>query len=268
MKVENKTIVITGGGSGMGRELVLGMLNKGARIVAIDINQSALEETANLAGIKREFLTVYVLDITNKRGVEEAVKKVITQCGSIDGIINNAGIIQPFVKLNELSYEVIERVMNVNLFGTLYMTKAFLPHLITRPEAHLVNISSMGGFLPVPGQTIYGAAKAAVKLMTEGLHSELKNTNVKVTVVFPGAVNTNIMTNSGLEQLEDAKKENQTNKILSSTKAAQIIIEGIEKNRFRVLVGTDAKFMDFLYRLVPKTAAKLIYNKMKSRLSV
>jgi short-subunit dehydrogenase len=76
--------------------------------------------------------------------------------------------------VNELGYEAIERVMNVNFYGTLYMTKTFLPHLLTRPEAHVVNVSSMGGFLPVPGQVIYGASKAAVKLLTEGLHSELQ----------------------------------------------------------------------------------------------
>ncbi|WP_252629481.1 SDR family oxidoreductase, partial [Enterobacter sp. JH539] len=90
--------------------------------------------------------------------------------------INNAGIIQPFVKIDQLGYEVVERVFNVNFYGTLYMTKTFLPHLLTRPEAHIVNVSSMGGFLPVPGQTIYGASKAAVKLFTEGLHSELADT--------------------------------------------------------------------------------------------
>ncbi len=157
--------------------------------------------------------------------------------GHVDGIINNAGIIQPFIKVNELSYEVIERVMNINFYGTLYFIKTFLPHLLTRPEAHIVDISSMGGFLPVPGQTIYGASKAAVKLLTEGLNSELTNTNVKVTVVFPGGVRTNIMSNSGLADRMGSSSAKGAQKILSADEAAAIIIEGMEQNRYRVLVG-------------------------------
>jgi short-subunit dehydrogenase len=267
MKIQGKVIVVTGGGSGMGRGLVLDLLNRGARIIAIDINPMALEETASLAANNRESLSTIVLDITNREAVEEASHKMIHQFGVVDGLINNAGIIQPFVRINDLDYQVIERVMNVNFFGTLYMTKNFLPHLLTRPEAHIVNISSMGGFLPVPGQSVYGAAKAAVKLMTEALRSELADSNVKVTVVFPGAVKTNILVNSGLVDKSEPKTEGHSNRILQAGKAAQLIIEGMEKNRYRVLVGKDAKLMDFIYRLNPKFASKFIYSMMKSKLS-
>lgn len=116
---------------------------------------------------------------------------MIDQHGKVDGIINNAGIIHPFLKVNELEYDKIKLVMDINFYGTLYMVKSFLPYLLKRPVAHIANVSSMGGFLPVPGQTIYGASKAAVKLLTEGLRAELKDTNVKVTLVFPGGVSTN-----------------------------------------------------------------------------
>jgi short-subunit dehydrogenase len=267
MKVKNKVIVVTGGGSGMGRELVLNLLSKGAKVVAIDINESSLQETAALAGSKNISLSTFVVDITDKASVEGFAKNAIARYGFVDGIINNAGIIQPFVKVNDLSYEAIERVIKVNLYGTLYMTKAFLPHLLTRPEAHIVNISSMGGFLPVPGQTIYGASKAAVKLLTEGLNSELANTNVKVTVVFPGAINTNISKNSGLSNPREASEENKSVKVLSPVKAAEIIVDGMEGNRYRVLVGKDAKFLDLFYRLNPKSAAKFIAQKMKTLLN-
>ncbi|MEK3683510.1 SDR family NAD(P)-dependent oxidoreductase [Paenibacillus sp. FSL R10-2736] len=118
-------------------------------------------------------------------------EQVIDQHGKVDGIINNAGIIHPFLKVNELEYDKIKLVMDINFYGTLYMVKSFLPYLLKRPVAHIANVSSMGGFLPVPGQTIYGASKAAVKLLTEGLRAELKDTNVKVTLVFPGGVSTN-----------------------------------------------------------------------------
>jgi len=264
MKVQNKTILVTGGGSGMGRELVLHLLSKQAKVIAIDINATGLNETVELAANNKNSLSTFVVDITNKNAVEELRNKILAQHNSIDGVINNAGIIQPFVKINELGYDAIERVMNVNFYGTLYMTKTFLPHLLTRPEAHVVNVSSMGGFLPVPGQVIYGASKAAVKLLTEGLHSELANTNVKVTVVFPGAVNTNITKNSGLTSMPQSNADNKSMKVLSAAKAAEIIIDGMENNSYRVLVGSDAKFMDLISRLNPAYAAKFIYKKMKA----
>jgi short-subunit dehydrogenase len=110
------------------------------------------------------------------------------------------------VKIKDLDYAAIERVFAVNWWGTLYVTKTFLPLLLARSEGHIVNVSSMGGLLPVPGQTIYGALKAAVKLFTEGLHSECAGTNVHVTVVFPGAVATNITANSGVEIRIDKPK--------------------------------------------------------------
>jgi short-subunit dehydrogenase len=175
------------------------------------------------------------------------------------------------VRVSDLDDAVIERVMNVNLSGTLCTTKAFLPHLLRRPEAHIVNISSMGGFLPVPGQTIYGASKAAVKLFTEGLHSELLNTRVRVTAVFPGAIGTDLPANSGVELGQDseiARNVQRVIKPLAPSKAAQIIINGIERNRYRVLVGLDSVLMDLAYRTSPRGAAKLISGLMQSLLPV
>ncbi len=266
MKVQNKIVVVTGGGNGIGRELVLNLLSRGSRVAAVDINRTLLEETVELSGDKKEKLTTHIVNITDKGSVEALPDQIISQHGAVDGIINNAGIIQPFVRLKDLSYEAIERVMNVNFYGTLYMTKAFLPHLLRRPEAHITNISSMGGFLPVPAQTIYGASKAAVKLFTEGLHSELMSTNVMVTVVFPGAIATNIAANSGVRSSLKMGNGQRAIKMLAPTEAAQIIINGIEQNRYRILVGSDAKFMDFINRLNPRYAAELIYKQMKGLL--
>src|SRR4029078_678396 len=156
---------------------------------------------------------------------------------------------------------------NINFYGTLYMVKTFLPHLLTRPEAHIVNVSSMGGFLPVTGQTIYGASKAAVKLLTEGLNSELADTNVKVTVVFPGAVSTNITRNSGLNTPARSSAEQKPGTILSAAKAAEIIINGMENDRYRVLVGKDSVFMDMIYRFNTNRAVVFISKKIKALLS-
>ena len=268
MKVRNKVIVITGGGNGIGRELVLNLLSKGAHVAAVDINAAALHETVGLAGVMKDKLSTHVVNITDKDAVAALPEQVITKHGTVDGVINNAGIIQHFVRVNDLDYADIERVMNVNFYGTLYMKKAFLPHFLTRPEAHITNISSMGGFLPVPGQTIYGAAKAAVKLFTEGLHSELSNTNVRVTVVFPGAIDTNIVAHSGVRLSLFSENSNKQGSIrpLAPSKAAQIIIDGMERDHYQILVGRDSAFMDFIYRVSPKNAAKIIFKLMQSLL--
>ncbi len=207
------------------------------------------------------------LDITDKAAVDALPAAVEARHGAADGLVHCAGIIQPFVRLKDLDDAAIERVFNVNWWGTLHLTRAFLPVLLERPEGHIVNTSSMGGFLPVPGQTIYGASKAAVKLLTEGLHAECQGTNVHVTVVFPGAVATNITTNSGVDipiSPEDAAA--QAHRTTPSAKAATIILEGMEKDAFRVLIGRDAKLMDGLYRFNPKRAAGFIANQMQDLL--
>lgn len=268
MKVQNKVVVVTGGGNGIGRELVLLLLAKDARVVAVDINPAALQETVVLAGKLRRHLSTSVVDITNCDAVAALPEQVILAHGAVDGLINNAGIIQPFVRVKDLDDAAVHRVLNVNLFGTIYMTRAFLPHLLERPEAHIVNISSMGGFLPVPGQTIYGVAKSGIKLFTEGLYSELLNTNVRVTVVFPGAIGTNIAANSGVNISAPERQQGQRSRIkpLPPARAARIIVEGMEQNRYRVLVGSDARFMDFIYRLSPHWAAKSIFKQMQNLL--
>jgi len=265
MEVANKVIVVTGGGGGIGRELVLTLLSKGASVAAVDINKEALEETVNVAREKSEKLSTHVVNLTEKEAVEALPEQVISHHGTVDGIINNAGIIQPFVNINDLDYEKIKLVMDINFYGTVYMTKTFLPYLLKRPKAHITNVSSMGGFLPVPGQSIYGASKAAVKLFTEGLHSEIEDTNVSVTVVFPGGVGTDIMKNSGAEgsRKTDSSKNDQSYKLLTPQEAAEIIIKGMENDDFRVLAGKDSKMMDFMYRLNPKRAAKMIAKKLK-----
>jgi len=268
MKVLNKVIVVTGGGSGIGRALVLKLLNEGARVAAADLNENALMETAELAGQRRDKLSTHVLNVSDRSAVEALPQAVIDAHGAVDGVINNAGIIQPFVRLNDLGYDAIERVLNVNLYGVIYMTKAFLPHLLERPVAHIVNVSSMGGFFPVPGQTLYGASKAGVKLLTEGLYSELLDTNVRVTVVFPGAIATNITQNSGLAAPPSASEGSaQSFPMTKPERAAEIILNGMERDQFQVYVGNDAKMMNYLYRLSPGYATRFMFNRMKGLLS-
>lgn len=266
MKIHGKVFIITGAGSGIGRQLSLQLIAKGAKVAGLDIHQKELDETLQLAGNSKALFFPIVHDITASVDVTETMLAgVQDHFGHIDGIINNAGIIQPFVKINDLTFEQIHRVMNVNFFGMVTMTKAVLPILLKRPEAHIVNISSMGGFLPVPGQSVYGAAKAALKLFTEGLYAELKSTSIRVSVVFPGAIATNISENSGvkIEVPAGQQANNSSMQALPAETAAQLIIDGIQKDKLHILVGSDSKFLNFLYRLAPKYATDFITKKMQ-----
>ena len=163
MKVMIKVVVVTGGGSGIGRALVHLLVNRGARVAAVDINEKTLKETVELAGPNKDKISTHIVNVADRQAVEALPQQVIDAHGTVDAIINNAGIIQPFVRLNDLPYDAIERVLKVNLYSVIYMIKSFLPHLLARPESHIVDLSSMGGFFPVPGQTLYGASKAPVK---------------------------------------------------------------------------------------------------------
>lgn len=260
MKVNGKVVVVTGGGNGIGRELVLELLKRGAQVAAFDVSEQGLSETAALAGDGASRLLTARVDISQRASIEQGAKDVMARFGAVDGVINNAGIIQPFVPFEQLSDADVDRVFGVNWFGVLHMTRVFLPLLKARPAAHLVNVSSMGGFLPVPGQTIYGASKAAVKLFTEGLNAELADSAVRVTVVFPGGVATNITGNSGIEMKVD---ESQKKLLTQPGDAARQIIDGMERDAYRVLVGKDAKAMDAIYRLNPKRAVAFMAKLMK-----
>lgn len=267
MKAAGKVLVITGAGSGMGREVALEALRRGAKVAACDINETTLAETAAMA-VARDRIATFPLNVADRAAVEALPAQVAERFGAVDGIIHCAGIIQPFVRLKDLDYAAIERVFAVNWLGTLYLTKTLLPVLLARPEGHIVNVSSMGGFLPVPGQTIYGASKAAVKLFTEGLHSECAGTNVRITVVFPGAVATNITANSGvaIPAGTDPEAAAKGRKVYGADKAARDILNGMEKDAYRVLFGSDARLMDRLYRLDPRRAAGFIAKQMKDLL--
>ena len=266
MKVADKVLVVTGAGSGIGREVALEALRRGARVAGCDINESSLSELEALAAAGGR-LSTHALNVADRHAVAALPAVVSERLGPADGVVHCAGIIQPFVRLKDLDYETIERVFAVNWLGTLFMTKTFLSLLLGRPEGHIVNVSSMGGFLPVPGQTVYGASKAAVKLLTEGLHSECAGTSVRVTVVFPGAVATNITANSGVDiPVAGADAERMARRVTPADKAARIILDAMERDAYRVMIGGDAKLMDRLYRLTPRRAAGFIARQMKDLL--
>jgi short-subunit dehydrogenase len=267
MKVNGKVIVVTGAGSGMGRQLTLELVKRGASVAAVDMRAETLEETKQLALAAGGKVETFVLDVSDDAKVAALPAAVEAKLGAADALINNAGIIQPFVMIKDLTVEAAAKVMNVNFHGPLMLTKAFLPGLLARPEAHILNVSSMGAYAPVPGQSVYGASKAAVKLFTEGLRSELLTTNVGVTVVFPGAIATNIAANSGMANPGGDTADAPKFKMTEAPVAAKLMVDAIEKNKPRLCIGQDAKSMDIMTRINPVWAAGVIYKQMKSLLS-
>ena len=270
MQIADKVFVVTGGGNGIGREVVLQLVRRGARVAAVDLSGDGLAETVRLAAAPQGRLTTHAISVADRAAVEALPAQVLAAHGQVDGVLNIAGIIQRFVHVEELSIEEIEKVMAVNFWGTLYMDKTFLPLLRKRPSAALLNVSSMGGLVPVPGQGAYGASKGAVKLLTETLYAELRGSSVAVTVVFPGGVGTNITGNSGVEvpNMDKVMASGKAPKTTAPEDAARQIVDAVAKGQFRLLIGGDAKMLDRLSRVSPTRAITTVADQMKKMLGI
>ncbi len=264
MDISGNVFVVTGAGNGIGRQVALRLLAGGARVAGVDLNEAGLAETSALAGAGDRF-TEHVVNITDREATAALPDEVIAAHGQVDGILNIAGVIQKFVPVIELPFSEVEKVMNVNFWGVMNVVKAFLPVLVQRPAAAILNVSSMGALAPVPGQAVYGASKAAVTLLTQALYAELIDTNVAVTVVFPGAIGTDIAANSGVT-IAGATDRAAAAKTTTPEKAAEVIVDALRTGRFRATIGSDAAGLDKLARLSPKRATRLIATRMAALL--
>lgn len=261
---QDKVVVITGAGSGMGRELALQLSALGAKVALNDWNGEMLAQTlqaVEAAGGKGMAATFDVGDQTAVFGFAESV---VAQYGQVDLVINNAGIAMERRSIANTPMEEFERVIRVNLWGVIYGTLAFLPHLKARPEAAMVNISSIFGIIGYGGQGAYSTTKFGVRGFTETLRQELHGTPVTVTCVHPGGVKTGIIKNIPGEA-SPAKDKFASNfeKIARTTSAdaAKTIIRGIQNKRPRVLIGNDARLMDVVARLFPTFYERILLRK-------
>jgi hypothetical protein len=248
-----KVAVVTGAGSGIGQALALELGRSGARTAISDVNTEGLaatEEQLKAIGVP---VKADRLDVTEREAFELYADSVVGHFGKVNQIYNNAGI--AFTGDIEFSqFKDIEKVMDVDFWGVVNGTKVFLPHLIASGDGHVINISSIFGLFSVPGQAAYNAAKFAVRGFTEALRQEMLVAGhpVKVTTVHPGGIKTNIARNmttvDGLDKDELAQIFDK--KLASTTpeKAARIILDGVRKNKARVLVGPDAKVLDLIVR--------------------
>jgi NADP-dependent 3-hydroxy acid dehydrogenase YdfG len=249
-----KVAVVTGAGSGIGQALAIELGRSGARVAISDVDTEGLAVTeARLKAIGAP-VKADRLDVTEREAFELYADAVKSHFGKVNQIYNNAGIAyQGDIEIS--SYKDIERVMDVDFWGVVNGTKAFLPHLIESGDGHVVNVSSVFGLFAVPGQAAYNAAKFAVRGFTEALRQEMSLAKhpVKVTTVHPGGIKTAIARNmtsaEGVDTVELAKTFDEKLANTSPEKAAKIILEAVRKNKARVLVGPDAKVLDLVVRI-------------------
>jgi NADP-dependent 3-hydroxy acid dehydrogenase YdfG len=253
--IRGKVAVVTGAGSGIGRELAYHLARRGASLALSDVDAAGLAETARHARVIGAKVHEQVLDVTDRQAFFDYADVVVREFGTVNIVVNNAGIAFSG-DVEEMTIEQIERVMDVDFWGVVYGTKAFLPHLINSGDGHLVNISSLFGLLSMPSQSAYNAAKFAVRGFTESLRQEMLIAGhpVEVTCVHPGGIKTAIARNAGAVAGRDAKQAAQffDSKLAhtSASSAAKSIVRAVIGNRPRAVVGIDAKVLDVLVRLV------------------
>lgn len=254
--LKNKVAVVTGAGSGIGRQLAHQLARAGAELVLADVAEKKLQQTVGeLHGQTK--ITSHVVDVSKKDQVYAMADAALKTHGHVDIVINNAAVtvLQP---LDEVSQEDFEWVMNVNFWGVVHGTLAFLKHLKNRPEASVVNISSVNGFIPFPNNGPYNCSKYAVYGFNETLHQELADTGVVVTSVHPGGIRTDIIRNAKVHASPGGGDKNEIvgrfdNMARTSAEdAAKAILGAIRGKKKKLLIGLDAYAMDAAKRLMPE----------------
>ena len=257
---QNKIVFLTGAGSGIGRELALAFAKEGATLALNDWNETALTETWQmLPDSARGIQAAY--DVGDRAATEAFIERVVSELGGIDVAINNAGITLPLKPTRETSIEEFERVLRVNLWGVIYGSLAALPHLRKRTPSVLVNISSVFGLFGYPLQNPYSTSKFAVRGFTETLRNESKGSGLQIVSVHPGGIKTNIVRNIQAEDSPDREKLIQrfdSQARTTAPEAARVILDGIRRGKTRILIGRDARFIDYVVRLMPESYGRVL----------
>lgn len=250
----DKVAVVTGAGSGIGRALAVELGRGGAVLALCDVDAAGLAQTQRLVEATGARVRSDRVDVAERERVEHYAQEVATDLGRVDLVVNNAGIAYSGT-VEEMSYKDIEKVMDVDFWGVVHGSKAFLPYLVESGDGHLVNVSSIFGMFSMPSQSAYNAAKFAVRGFTEALRQEMVLTGrpVTVTCVHPGGIATSIARNADQAEGRDHDELVRSFEKVARTspqKAAVVILRGVEKGKARVLIGADAHLLDASVRLL------------------
>ncbi|MDF1779810.1 MAG: SDR family NAD(P)-dependent oxidoreductase [Alcanivoracaceae bacterium] len=259
----NKVAAITGAGSGIGRALAQALATQGCHLALADINESGLDETAAMLANSGVRITTQTLDVSNRDAMFQWADQVVADHGKVNLIFNNAGVALSGT-VEGLTLEDYEWITNINLWGVIYGTKAFLPYLTASGEGHIINISSVFGLVAQPLMSGYNITKFAVRGFTESLRQDLDYTGscVSATCVHPGGIKTNVARSArqsaSVEQAlglsaEQASARYEKSFITTPEKAARVIINAVRKNSRRVLIGPDARIFDWMARFLPSS---------------
>ncbi len=277
-KIDSSVCIITGAASGIGRELAIQALKRGAsKIIATDVNTEQLNETGELAcrGRDRSLFESHCFDIGSAHEIEQFVQLVQPTLADRRLILfNNAGMALCSGRFQDTPLDDFERLLNVNLLGVIRLTKAFYPYLLEKGEGHVVNISSVFGLFGMDGHSAYCTSKFGVRGFTETLRMELFDSNVNVTCVHPGGIRTNIARNSKIAgpTMDQAKYEQMVKEFdqvspTTAASAATQILDAVEKNNTRLLIGSDARQIDWLARIFPVRYTKMAIARLKKSFS-
>lgn len=259
--LKDKVVLITGGGSGIGRATALELARKGAHLVLADINEAGMAESEALINAAGGQCECHVLDVSKKDSWESLASKLELSHGGLDVLINNAGVLSRAESFLELDDEHCRFIFEINFWGMFYGVRSMTRLLAKRPEAHIVNLSSSLALIGSPMHSIYCASKAAVRNYTEVMREELSATKIAVTLVYPGASKTNLGRNV---QIDDVKKreENAMNfdRFASTTPeaVAHAIVDGIRHKRRTVVTGMDGKALGVMSRVSPSGGYRLM----------
>ena len=268
--LKNRTAVVTGAASGIGRGIARALARRGCNLALADLNEDGLEETAAIVSPHDVKTTTHRLDVADRAAVAAFPDAVRAAHGGADILINNAGVAVggTFEEIAEADFEWL---FEINFWGVVRMTRAVLPLLRCSDEAHIVNISSLFGLIAPPGQSAYCASKFAVRGFSESLRRELEaeGARIAVTTVHPGGVNTSIAENARVPrgrnaaQLAENRDRFQKFLVMPPERAGEIIVSGMERGRPRILVGRDAKGAALIERLAPVSYWKHLQRKLK-----
>jgi NAD(P)-dependent dehydrogenase (short-subunit alcohol dehydrogenase family) len=263
MRLEDRTAVVTGAASGIGRAIAISLARRGCHLALADVNEAGLAETARLVRTPSLLVSEHRLDVADREAVAAFPAQVAAEHPRVDLLVNNAGVALGG-KFEQVSDDDFAWLLDINFWGVVRMTRAFLPALRASDDARIVNLSSIFGLIAPPGQAAYAASKFAVRGFSESLRHELEGSRVGVTVVHPGGVATAISDNArvaaGISSEEIARRRATFKKRLTLPPevAGETIVRGIEERKPRVLVGTDAVVLAMIERLVPVSYWKLL----------
>jgi short-subunit dehydrogenase len=260
--IRGAAAAVTGAASGIGRALALELAARGCDLALADRDDAGLATlAAEIARAYQRKVTVHRVDVGEPEQIEAFAQAAIADHPGLNIVINNAGVAL-MGQFDEIDQAQMDWLMNINFWGVVHGTRAFLPHLKAQREAHIVNLSSIFGIIAPPGQTAYAAAKFAVRGFSEALRHELAlaASSVRLSVVHPGGVATNIARNSrtGIGMTDNARRAESIERFEAAARttpkdAALRIIKGIENNQPRILIGGDARIMDLVQRFRPAT---------------